>query len=128
MINPQNNDTVGFGLSPKGSVTIESGGTGEGSTPVDLGANYAFLTVRIVDCSGIPSGATIVFDVAPDTDESMCRLYDDGVEYSITLPSSGSFQQLIRVSMPARRVRPTLSANVTSDTEIGFYGSDLQIS
>lgn len=112
----------GFGISLIQEDTIATAQLG---AIKDLGRNYGYAVVRILDCANIAAGSALQLKSGITTTDTMCFIYDNtnGIDL-IALPSSGTFQAVFAVAMGIRRIQANLSIASTGDVDIEFYGYD----
>lgn len=105
---------VGFAQN-SGTFTIGSGATGSAVTAVDLGRNYAFITVSCNDAQYIQAATTMTIKISRETANtnmnSLWKQDGSGAWTSGTLPTSGGFTFALPDAFGARHVQVILSQN-----------------
>lgn len=119
----------GFGRSDRTRFTIPNGTTGSAVFRVDLNRPYAYHVIRIEDCTGFATNATLSCQVANDDSpaQTMCDLYeinDPSTKWTKSVPTTGAIQFALTHSFGSRYLKFISSLNTDADVNIDIYGYD----
>lgn len=119
----------GFGRSDRKRFTIPNAATGVNVFRLDLGRPYAFLVVRIEDCTGFQSATTMSAKVATDDNPAqlmatLCEANEPSITWSKTMPTTGAIQFTLTHAFGARYISFLLSQNSDAQINIDVYGYD----
>lgn len=129
MANSKVGQGEGFGRSDRARYIIPSGQTGSSVFRVDLGRPYAYHVVRIENCTGFATGATISCQTANDDSpaQAMCDLYelnDPSTLWSKSVPVTGTCTFVLTHTFGARYLKFISSLATDANVNIDIYGYD----
>lgn len=119
----------GFGRSDRKRFTIPSGATGSGVFRIDLVRPYAYHVIRIENCTGFATGATLSVKSANDDSpaQTMCDVYennDPSTLWSKSVPVTGTCTFVLTHTFGARYLQFISSLATDADVHIDVYGYD----
>lgn len=119
----------GFGRSDRVRFTIPNGATGASVFRIDLARPYAYHVIRIEDCTGFATNATISAQVANDDvpAQTMCDLYelnDPSTKWTKSVPTTGAIQFTLTHAFGSRYIKFISSLNTDAIVNIDVYGYD----
>ena len=130
MANSKVSSGEGFGRSDRKRFTITTGHNGTDVFRLDLGRPYAYLVIRIEDCSGFSSSASLSARVANDDSpaQAMCDLYelnDPNTIWSKSVPVTAvTCSFVLTHAFGARYIQFITSNNCEGTVNIDVYGYD----
>lgn len=119
----------GFGRSDRKRFTIPSGATGSGVFRIDLARPYAYHVIRIENCAGFATNATLSVKAANDDSpaQTMCDVYennDPSTLWSKSVPVTGTCTFVLTHTFGARYLQFISSLATDADVHIDVYGYD----